>query len=68
MSKPMFQKRHYEAVAEQLKWLKTSSLVTVTDHTLEVWKTTVRYMSNMFEMDNAMFKRDKFRAACGMEE
>jgi hypothetical protein len=64
----MFQQRHYEAVAKQMRELKTAAMVTVTDETMCVWDFMVDRLAAMFWNDNDKFKPAKFRAACGMED
>jgi hypothetical protein len=68
MSGPMFQQRHYEAVAKQMRALKASAMVTVTEDTKKLWDMNVDLFSRMFWNDNDKFKPAKFRAACGMED
>jgi hypothetical protein len=64
----MFQRRHYEAVARQMKGLKASALVTVKADTNALWEMTVKSFSVMFTIDNSRFNPGKFLTACGWEK
>jgi len=66
--RPMFQQRHYEAVAETLRAIAMGHLPSVSDDTQVVWVATCRYFANMFARDNPKFKVDKFFKACGVGE
>lgn len=67
-----FQQRHYEAVAEVLRDLKSSALVTVRPDTHAVWVRTVAEFAYMFGLDARRseygpFKVDLFMEACGAD-
>lgn len=69
----MLSKRHYEAIAEQLKasaspaWDDTARAVFPTT-AKEQWFDIVGRIASYFAADNPRFDRARFLRACGMEE
>lgn len=55
MAKPMFQKRHYEAIAQSLQDACDGS---------KEWGEIVSHLATMFRVDNGQFDRGRFAAAC----
>ena len=62
MSKPMFAKRHYEAIAEVMQGAKPAPNWSANKHAQ--WDVTVSCLVDMFARDNSSFKRDRFERAC----
>lgn len=62
--KPLFEKRHYEAVAEVMN----RSAPSMDDyHTaLIYWHLTLERLERLFEKDNPNFNCTKFREACNV--
>jgi hypothetical protein len=65
MSKtPMFQARHYEAIAGVLKYNLNDA---IGGDQREGVLSVIRHTANMFRDDNPRFQRDRFLKACGIE-
>ena len=59
---PMFERRHYKNVASRMKSLRHDFVVD------EDWKLVIVHLGHMFTMDNARFKWNTFKEACGYNE
>ena len=68
MSKPMFAKRHYEAIATAMQEAHPSAADTDTPSRLEAeefrWFVVRRTLADTLARDNGQFKRDRFERAC----
>lgn len=73
MSKPMFSKRHYEALAKAMSEAKPSPdrfSLGLGDDTVSQrgqWYTDVEQIVSMLIADNPKFDNDKFIKACGAD-
>jgi hypothetical protein len=66
MSKPIFAKRHYEAIAQVMQEAESfPAMVHETGKpTVRQWDMTVARLAELFASDNAKFDRERFKAAC----
>lgn len=60
---PMFQHRHYAAIASALAAAKPSQDDITSGQSLETWETTVGHMMQLFRGDNTNFQANRFVAA-----
>jgi hypothetical protein len=59
---PLFQKRHYPALAEMIK----ATRALPHDSADELWADLIEALVERFAADNPEFRPDAFRAACGV--
>lgn len=60
MSKPMFAKRHYEAIATAMQ----RALPGADSPLIGGWHRVVNALAETFERDNELFKHNRFVIAC----
>ena len=65
MKRPMFQQRHYEAVATVMRHERLQ--VPPYYEGRQQWEAVMFGMTNLFEEDNLHFSREKFESACYRE-
>lgn len=65
MSSPVFQHRHYKAVADILHGLEP---VSGSDEAKEQWSNTVATFTRKFKADNFKFSSDRFLAAVNQSD
>ena len=65
MKRPMFQQRHYEAIARVMSYERLRMPPYYEGR--QQWEAVMFGLTNLFEEDNPNFDREKFESACYQE-